>query len=249
MGTDALHAALLALAREVEGPLVALDTSGPVGSLCTVAWRPDEVTEHSLTALAMPSEALATQLARSLDAAQLEMSALRALVVTLGPGSFTGLRVGLALAKGIAFGASVPIIGVSSLATLALSCAPGRVVALRDARRGELFVGAYDVAEDSVTPLMQDACLAPETLVARVAGLGGPWRWVSDDPQPPPGLSDGAARIIEPVVPRAAAALAVAAPRLRRADYDVLDSLVPRYLRLSEPERVASQSADSRQIA
>ncbi len=75
---------------------------------------------------------------------------LEQIVCDVGPGSFTGVRVGLASAKGIALGLSVPLLGVGSLqamAAAAFALAPpeiGVVCALLDAKRGETFVGAYD---------------------------------------------------------------------------------------------------------
>src|SRR6185369_5960506 len=74
-------------------------------------------------------------------------ASIERIAVGIGPGSFTGLRVGIALAQGMALGLGRPIVGVGSLAALA-SSAPAtdrrtRVPVL-DARRGELFVAAYD---------------------------------------------------------------------------------------------------------
>jgi tRNA threonylcarbamoyladenosine biosynthesis protein TsaB len=70
---------------------------------------------------------------------------LEGLVVATGPGSFTGLRVGLAAAKGLCHGLGVPIVGVSSLEALASQVPfPGNpVVAVLDSRRGEVFAGRF----------------------------------------------------------------------------------------------------------
>jgi tRNA threonylcarbamoyladenosine biosynthesis protein TsaB len=73
-----------------------------------------------------------------LDAAGLEPEAIDALAVGIGPGSFTGVRMGLAAARGLALALEVPVAGVSTLAALAAG-APG-AVALVDAKRHELFL-------------------------------------------------------------------------------------------------------------
>lgn len=86
------------------------------------------------------------------------------IAVGVGPGSFTGLRVGIALAQGIALGLGRPLVGVGSLRAMAQAAPPSdrRVrVTVLDARRGELFVAAY----------APDGCelLAPAALTAAAA--------------------------------------------------------------------------------
>lgn len=104
-----------------------------------------------------------------------------AVAIGAGPGSFTGLRIGMATAKGIAFAAHRPLWAVSSLAAIAhveLQRDPsGTVVAVIDARRGEVYAGAYRregeqlvaVGEERVLPPSDVASIAPG---ARFAGFG-----------------------------------------------------------------------------
>jgi tRNA threonylcarbamoyl adenosine modification protein YeaZ len=79
---------------------------------------------------------------------QIERHQLERIAVGLGPGSFTGLRVGIALAQGLALGLSIPVVGVPSLAALSWEgqrrCQEDWVGAVLDARRGELFFAIYD---------------------------------------------------------------------------------------------------------
>jgi len=90
---------------------------------------------------------------------------LDAIAVGAGPGSFTGLRIGMATAKGIAFATHRPLWAVSSLAALAVE-APrdGVIVAVLDARKGEIFAGTFDKHGDTVTPLGPERVLAPAAL-------------------------------------------------------------------------------------
>ena len=84
---------------------------------------------------------------------QMAISALDAIAVTLGPGSYTGLRVGLATAKGIAYALEKPLIGLSTLSALANAAiqlapntmaSPFKIFAMIDARRMEVFGAVYD---------------------------------------------------------------------------------------------------------
>lgn len=90
---------------------------------------------------------LAPAVAQAFSRAGLPVSALQALAVALGPGSFTGLRIGLALAKGIAIASNLPVIGIPTLDVLAASqpfMAVPMIAVLR-AGRGRLAVGHYRV--------------------------------------------------------------------------------------------------------
>ncbi len=92
--------------------------------------------------------------------------------VGLGPGSFTGLRVGLATAKALARSVSASIVGVSSLAAQAYLPArhrPGTPVAsVFDARRREVYGGVYRWESDTLVALIDDCALAPEDWISRV---------------------------------------------------------------------------------
>jgi tRNA threonylcarbamoyladenosine biosynthesis protein TsaB len=87
---------------------------------------------------------------------------IKAVAVATGPGSFTGLRVGLAAAKGICEGLSVPIVGVSSLEAMAnqLPFAPHPVCAILDSRKGEVFAALFRWSNESgMVRLTDDLCL------------------------------------------------------------------------------------------
>lgn len=101
--------------------------------------------------------------------AGMAFGALDRIGVTVGPGSFTGLRVGLAFAKGLGFALDRPVVGVGTLEALAASVGGDRVVAVVDARRGQLWLQAFAAGR----PLMAPDALDPDLAAARLAELVG----------------------------------------------------------------------------
>ena len=92
--------------------------------------------------------------------------------VTIGPGSFTGLRVGLATVKGLAQASAKPVAGVSTLRTLALQAphAALPVCALLDARKKEVYAGMFAWQEGLPRPLGPERVLTPEQLLHELTG-------------------------------------------------------------------------------
>ncbi len=99
-----------------------------------------------------------------LAAAGLEIGSVGAIVCGRGPGTFTGLRIGLATARGLGFGLGVPVTGVSTLD--ALLHGDGVQVACIDARRGEVFAAGAGIEPCVLAPEELGGLLAPGTVVA-----------------------------------------------------------------------------------
>ncbi|MCI6177133.1 tRNA (adenosine(37)-N6)-threonylcarbamoyltransferase complex dimerization subunit type 1 TsaB, partial [bacterium] len=133
--------------------ILALDTAGKTAAVAVMQQdilRYETASNtgltHSETLLPMVDTALR---ACGLTAAQIDLYA-----VTIGPGSFTGLRIGLSAVKGLAFAANTPCAGVSTLAALAWGMAgQGTVVGALDARRGQVYWAGFDLeSHDRLTP-------------------------------------------------------------------------------------------------
>jgi tRNA threonylcarbamoyl adenosine modification protein YeaZ len=128
--------------------ILAIDTALPAISACVF----DEGAEspESIETIAMErghAEALLPLIDRVMAGVEGGFASLDRVAVTVGPGSFTGLRVGIAAARAIGIACKVPVIGVSTLAALAapliLEQKPGLVAVAIDARRGNVFFAAF----------------------------------------------------------------------------------------------------------
>lgn len=137
--------------------IINIETSGKI---CSVALTRDGVLEFDLedTTGMKHAEKLAPFVDRALQEANRKEWKIDAIAVSIGPGSYTGLRIGLSLAKGLAFSMGIPLIGVSTLKIIAvkgmfrnLNFTGNEILApMIDARRMEVFTGAYNFALESL---------------------------------------------------------------------------------------------------
>ena len=167
--------------------------------------------------------------ARLLEDAGLAFEDVDRIAVGVGPGTFTGLRIGVATARALAQGTGAELVGVSTLRALATNAEGRPVLAVLDARRGEAFVAEYEGDDEVRAP----AAVTPQTLaeMARPGLLA---------------LGDGSVRFREVLEPAGAeipadgsplhqvSALALA--RLAPAQAAMSESVTPEYLRLPDAE-------------
>ncbi len=113
--------------------------------------------------------ALLPAIEASMERVGVTMEDLGLVVVPVGPGSFTGIRIGLSTARGIAWSLGIPAVGVSSLETLAVSVGNRSewVVPVLDARKSELFAAVYRVDWAGVKETLVEPFVAPPEEVAR----------------------------------------------------------------------------------
>ena len=108
---------------------------------------------------------------RVLGTAGVSIEDVEAVAVSIGPGSFTGLRIGLALGKGIAFAGELSLVGVPTLEALAwvAGAAPGETVcAALDARKGEVYAALFEATDGAPRRLTPDLALRPAALAERL---------------------------------------------------------------------------------
>jgi tRNA threonylcarbamoyladenosine biosynthesis protein TsaB len=113
-----------------------------------------------------------------LDDAGIALSELDAIAFGRGPGSFTGVRIGISVAQGLAFGVGVPLIGISTLAAMAQGAhrleGAERVLTAIDARMGEVYFGQYELKDGRMQLVGDEVVSDPAALVAS-GMLTGRW--------------------------------------------------------------------------
>jgi tRNA threonylcarbamoyladenosine biosynthesis protein TsaB len=183
---------------------------------------------------------LLDSISKLLAAAGFTPDDLDALAVSLGPGSFTGVRVGIATVKGLAIATGRPVVGFSSLAMLAMNLpfSAHQVAPMFDARKNEVYAGLYR------------CCLLPETL--RADAVVAPEQFLSGIDAPTLFVGEGALRYRDLIratlgdlalfspwhadLPRASAGAVIALHAAQNGEFTSLAQLNPTYLRASEAE-------------
>ncbi|MDA8443196.1 MAG: tRNA (adenosine(37)-N6)-threonylcarbamoyltransferase complex dimerization subunit type 1 TsaB [Peptococcaceae bacterium] len=190
------------------------------------------------------SERLMPMVLQILANAGVDFSDLGAVAVTSGPGSFTGLRIGMATAKGIAQVKRIPILGINTLDALAQGGLGfnGVVVPILDARKDEVYTASYRAENGKVVLLDSYRAISPRILSqelrladTRVLFLGdgvATYKELLEEI-----LGHNAVFLPERLsLPRAANVGALAAARMALGSYDDLYTLKPMYIRQSEAE-------------
>jgi tRNA threonylcarbamoyladenosine biosynthesis protein TsaB len=187
-------------------------------------------------------EVVAEAIRHLLEWTSTSMDGVGGIAVGLGPGLFTGMRVGIATAKTLAQTLGVPIVGAASLDLVALPARHARrlICATVDAKRGELFYAFYRPVPGGVTRQTEFLVGTPEDVAAELqaraedillVGTGGlVYRQQLEGPSHVEFASPG------PVHPSAEALVELAVPRLLREDFDRLYDVQPIYIRKADAE-------------
>ena len=189
---------------------------------------------HSATLLPMAEELLAST--------GTDKAALDAVAVACGPGSFTGVRIGVAAVKGLCWALEKPAIGVSTLEAMAwngLAAAPGEIVCCcMDARRGQVYNSLFEISDGAPARLVPDRAVTLEELAAELLGYGRAVFLTGDGAQLALGALYAAGLSCRlapgPLLMQSAWGVCMAA---RGREMQNAEKLLPVYLRLSQAER------------
>ena len=191
---------------------------------------------HSLTLMKLAEELLSV--------CELTAEDITAVACAAGPGSFTGVRIGTAAAKGFAWGRELPCVGVSTLEAMAQQARlfEGIVCCAMDARRAQVYNAVFSCEGGILTRLTEDRAISLEELTESLKNEKKPKIMVGDGAQlcynTIGKTVSGCILAPEHIVMQRASGVALAARRLllTGADFDGA-ALVPNYLRLSQAER------------
>lgn len=214
--------------------ILLIDTCAETGS---VALADTQLPVPKVVSAVLPGRSASERLIgaiRELTAgADVALGGLGAIAVVNGPGSFTGVRVGVSAAKGLSEALGVPVMAISRLAVLAEASGPGQVLTALDAGRGEFYCGVYDDQR-----CQQEALLSRSELLVIAADCV---RVVVCEPQVAERL-----RELSPVMvpaPTAESALPIAIRRVAGGDFGDVTTLDANYLRRTDAEIFAKRTA------
>ncbi|MBM6551646.1 tRNA (adenosine(37)-N6)-threonylcarbamoyltransferase complex dimerization subunit type 1 TsaB [Marinomonas ostreistagni] len=217
--------------------ILALDTSTPA---CSVALIQDGVVlEDFRLAPRQHNDLILPMVEQILAQAQLSLTQLDAIAFGRGPGSFTGLRISAGVVQGLAYGADLPVVPVSTLAAMALEAQQKTYhdtwLSALDARMGEVYIGGYQITEQDgfvvANELLSERVIVPDNLDP----IDGPYQgvgsgWLYQDTLNAK-LEQPATTILEEIAPRAACIAQLAQWPFSQAKVVTAEQALPVYLR------------------
>jgi len=220
--------------------VMGIETSTIQGGVALISAQ-GVICEYTLNVKATYSERLLPLIDRALRDARITLGQVEGLAVAVGPGSFTGLRIGLSTAKGLAAAWGQPLVGVSTLEAMAwtLPFCAHQICPILDARKGELYCALFRYEGDRLVRLADDEALAPERLFS---GVQKPTVFLGDGLTVYQDVMQSQLKELALFAPlagrggRAAAVAELGRRRLLHGHQDDLAELAPHYLRPSEAE-------------
>lgn len=221
--------------------ILSLDTATLVSSVALLS-NEKLVAELTIQTKKTHSEMLMPHINQILKLAGVDKRELKLVAVSIGPGSFTGLRIGLATAKALAYALSIPIIGVSTLEALAFNCpVPGAYISpMLDAQKGNVYQAIYRWEKSEMVEVMPARVVNFDAAVAEIAAQHQPTLILGEgavlNREKLSELRNPIAAQVHVVMPRAASVALLAQKKNTQGVKDDVMTLEPLYIRRSEAE-------------
>lgn len=233
--------------------LLAIDSSGLVASVAIVT-EDAMLAEYTVNYKKTHSQTLLPMLAEIVKMVDINMSEIDAIAVAAGPGSFTGLRIGSATAKGLGLALEKPIISVPTLEGLAYNLfGYDRLICpMMDARRNQVYTGLYEFKDNELVTVKQQTAVAVRDIIEEINNLGRRVIFVGDGIKVYKQIIEEEIKVDYAFAPvhlnlqRAGAIGALGISYYKNDRYEKAEEHAPIYLRLSQAERErAERLADS----
>ncbi len=223
--------------------ILGIESSSLVASAAIVT--DDELTaEYTVNFKKTHSQTLLPMIDEIVRMVELDLETVDAIAVAAGPGSFTGLRIGTATAKGLGLALKKPLIHVPTVDAMAFNLwgSDGLVCPIMDARRGQVYTGLYHVRR-GLEVVNEQCAMAMEELILCLEEFGEPVIFLGDGVPVNKGVIEAKLRVPFDFAPgshnrqRAASVAALGMEYLRKGVTTGAADLVPDYLRKSQAER------------
>lgn len=231
--------------------ILALDSSGLVASVALVE---DEalLAEYTVNYKKTHSQTLLPMLNEIAQMIELDLKSVDAIAVAGGPGSFTGLRIGSATAKGLGLALDKPLISVPTVDALAynLCGSDAYICPIMDARRNQVYTGIYRFESEKFTTVMEQVPLAVDELAAKLNELGQKVILLGDGVPVYREILDGMLTVEHQYAPahqnrqRASAVAVLAQQYIADGKTETAAEHKPDYLRLSQAERERAEALE-----
>ncbi len=228
--------------------ILGLDSSGLVASAAIVE---DEILrgEYTVNYKKTHSQTLLPMLGALAKMLELDMDTIDAIAVAGGPGSFTGLRIGSATAKGLGLALEKPVIGVPTVDALAYNLVGHRdlVCPLMDARRNQTYTGLYRFDGNEMYTIVEQCAVGIEEILEKIKEQGSPVTFLGDGVPVFRDIISERCSVPYTFAPahlnkqRAGAVAALGMVSFARGNYQTAADHRPEYLRLSQAEQKAKQ--------
>ena len=223
--------------------ILALETATVAGSVAIVDDNKGLIGEVRVDVKVAHSERLMPSVEWLLNASGLSINDIDAFAVSIGPGSFTGLRIGLSTAKGLAFSTGKPLVPVKTLDAFArtLVYCSYTICPMLDARKNEVYAGLYRWEDDLCKKIMPETAISPETLLSEIKG-NGPLLFTGDGTLKYHEVIEETLKkdaVFAPsyrMSPSASSVAEIAFETLEQSDLPDPVSIIPFYIRKSEAE-------------
>jgi len=221
--------------------ILSIETSTMLGGVAIIDESAGLIAETRLNVKTTHSERLMTAVNNTLVQSEIDLDAIDAFAVAIGPGSFTGLRIGLSTVKGLSYATGKPVVTVPTLEAFAwnFQYSSYPVCLMLDARKSEVYSAVYVWEDDSFSTVIECVSIKPEALLEKLQGkvlFAG--EGVLLYREKISGLMKERAffAAMDKMVPSPANVAMLGLTKALRGEYSVISETVPVYIRRSEAE-------------